>query len=125
MATVGVRIAVGGETFDIDLYSVTAVEWRTVKRHTGMKAGEFMRSLLGDFDADVIAGLVWIGRSRAHPGAAWDDNLPVLELLNSLEMVEDDDGEDEDPKASDAMPPDSSKPDGGDSTSGPTGTSGS
>lgn len=93
MATASVKLTWEDRVYDIDLMSINAAEWRVIKQHTGLRAGGFVKSFqqMDDLDADAIAGLVWIGRTRANAGvpAPWDDDLPILEIVSRVSLVDD------------------------------------
>lgn len=94
-----------GKRYELEVDSVTAREFKSIKQHTGLKAGQFVRSLtsMDDLDADVAVALLWLFKTRAGEVAGFDDDLQVFKLLAAITPATADD-EDADPKASGITP---------------------
>lgn len=90
-----------GARYELDVDSITAREFKQIKTHTGLKAGQFVKSLssLDDMDAEVAVALLWLFKTRAGEAAAFEDDVPVLAMLGALTSVSE--AEDEAPKAED------------------------
>ena len=91
--------------YELDIDSVTAREFKQIKTHTGLRAGQFAKALtnLDDLDADVAVALLWLFKTRAGEAASFEDDVAVFKLLSSLGSVGDDEGA-PDPKAGDGTP---------------------
>jgi hypothetical protein len=72
--------------YEVDLTSVTAREFKAIKVHTGLKAGDFIKSFMSidDMDADAVVALLWLAKSRADGTATFDDDLPIFQLLTAV-----------------------------------------
>lgn len=70
----------------LDLYRVTIGEARTIKRCTGLTLADWRLGLLtwGREDPDVLAGLVYLLRSRAGETVDWYE----LEQINAQDVVD-------------------------------------
>lgn len=96
-----------GKHYELDVESITAREFKSIRAHTGLKAGQFLRSLssLDDLDADIAVALLWLFRTRAGEAAEFDDDVSVLRFLAALTPVAEDGDEAGEPgKAEDATP---------------------
>lgn len=84
-----------GKKYELAVESITAREFKAIKTHTGLKAGQFIRALssLDDLDGDVAVALLWLFRARAGENPAFDDDVPVLQLLAGISGH----GEDDEP----------------------------
>ena len=76
-----------GRDYSVTIGDVTAAEWRAIKQHTGIKAGEFMAELSNaqGMDGDAVMALLWLGQKHAgDPNPQFCDDLPVFEFIMAL-----------------------------------------
>lgn len=115
-----------GATYEVDPTTLTAVECREIKRHTGMKYGALISSLdfeaadgMDNFDPDALLAMLWVAMNRAgNPvllSSLGDKN--VLELMSGIDFIADapdpeaDAEAAEEGKDSDGTPPSTSEHD--------------
>ena len=93
-----------GKKYELEVDSITAREFRSIKSHTGLKAGQFIKALstLDDLDADVAVALLWLFKTRAGENPTFDDDIAVFKLLSAIGSPETED--EADPKASGSTP---------------------
>lgn len=80
------------------LYELSIGEARTIKRNTGMTITEWQLGLAlfsRREDADILAGLVFLLRSRAGEQVAWSDidTLPIKSVKEGFDVTDLDDAE--------------------------------
>ena len=75
-----------GKHYELEIDTITAREFRSIKQHTGLKAGQFIRafSSLDDLDGDAAIALLWLAKTRAGEAASFEDDVQVLKLLASV-----------------------------------------
>jgi phospholipase C len=84
------KLTLAGTEYQSDLFpllKLTIGEARVIKRNTGMNIGQWRNGLsnLGEEDADVLAALVFLLRSRA--GETVDDNWDELDALSEYDII--------------------------------------
>jgi hypothetical protein len=96
-----------GKHYELEVDSIKAREFKSIKQHTGLKAGQFIRALtsLDDLDADVAVALLWLFKTKAGENPTFDDDVAVFKLLGAISSP-DVEGDSEDPKASESTPSD-------------------
>lgn len=120
----------GDQILELDTDSITPLETRLIKRHTGMKLSHVLQGLApGEVDGDAVAAIVWLAQRRVNPYLPYPDNTPVSELLGmidvKLDLPEPDGDEDgtDGPKEPEATGAGSKKPGAKSSKSAPKVTS--
>lgn len=87
-----------GKVLAFDLESITAREYKAIKRHTGLKFGEFWRAFSAatdDFasvDLEVIDSLVWLFLKRNGYDYADPEVIPdysPLDFMGSFDVLAD------------------------------------
>ena len=76
-----------GRDYSVNIGEVTAAEWRAVKQHTGIKAGEFLSAIgnAAELDGDAIMALLWLGKKHAgDPNPPFEDDLPIFDFLVAM-----------------------------------------
>jgi hypothetical protein len=75
-----------GKHYELEVDSITAREFKSIKSHTGMKAGQFINSLsnMADLDADVAVALLWLFKTRAGESPSFEDDIAVFKLLGAI-----------------------------------------
>ncbi len=71
---------VDGTEVVVDFLDLDGVEWRDLKRVTGLGRSGLMTSALMDRDLDAIGAFIWIKRRRDEPGLTYEDTLRGLTL---------------------------------------------
>lgn len=94
-----------GKRYELEVETITAREFKQIKTHVGLKAGQFIRALssLDDLDADVAVALLWLFRTRAGENPSFDDDVAVFKLLAAIGQG-DDEADDDAPKAEGSTP---------------------
>lgn len=89
-----VKAEVNGQQLVFDFESITAREYKVIKRHTGLKMGEFERAFQGlaedgGIDIELVDCLRWLFLKRAGHNvdpATLDDYLPA-EFMHTFDVV--------------------------------------
>lgn len=105
MASVKVKDLPGldGEYEMVTMDQFTTGEWRTIKRQTGLRLGEFEEAF-DKFDPDALAATAWVALTRAgHKGPAVWIALDKVTPFDHIELVGDE--ADEEAEGDDAGPP--------------------
>ena len=100
---INVEITWEGQTYEVDIESVSPKEFRQIKSHLGLKAGAFLQSFsaIDELDADAIVAALWLAQKRSgNPSPQWFDDVPWLDLMKAVSNIAtDQEGEPEVPKA--------------------------
>jgi hypothetical protein len=84
---VRLELVIDGAVVIIEPLDVTGVEWRDIKKATGLSVREVMDGV-SDLDLDAVAGLAWNVLRRDDPGLTVDDVLAGLSLRTLVEAGE-------------------------------------
>ncbi|MGH7964163.1 MAG: hypothetical protein ACRERD_20465 [Candidatus Binatia bacterium] len=78
----------------LDLYRLTLGEARVIKRNTGLTLSDWRLGLItwGREDPDVLAGLLYVLKTRAGEHVLWADldAVNAQDIINGLELEESD-----------------------------------
>lgn len=79
MSNFVVTISANGSTETFDLYDVDGVEWRDMKRATGLSQTQLSAGL-DEADFECTAAFLWVVRRRVEPTLAYIEVLRGLSL---------------------------------------------
>lgn len=72
---------VEGKRYEIEVMDLNGLEWRDMKRETGLSEANLLRgALLEPADIEAVAAFVWVWRRREQPKLAYDDVLRTINL---------------------------------------------
>lgn len=69
---------IDGQRYDVDLFDIDGVEWRDVKRATGMGQNQLVYLAVEQVDLEAVAGFLWIWRRRQEPDLKYEAVLKSL-----------------------------------------------
>lgn len=94
METEIMRFMIGDERVDVDLSDINGLEWREVKKLTGMTPGQIMNAG-GELDFEALGAVVWVVMKRDEPRLVFESVLKKLSLRSFITPDAEDEADEE------------------------------
>ena len=85
LAGIGLRIDLGDRSIDVEFGDIDGLEWREIRKATGLKPQDAMLAV-GELDLEVVGALVWVWRRRTEPDIGFDEVVKGLSLAAIREV---------------------------------------